>query len=166
MATWSEFRSERPDLADAGRALLYQFGVGLAFLGTVRPDGGPRLHPICPLLTDDRLFAFLVPSPKRADLFRDPRYVMHSFPSPENEDAIYVAGAARHHDDDALRSPLVDQFLAERSSLGIDPDTLGDQALFEFEVDTCLVTRTRGHGDPDPRHTIWHADSPEGRRAG
>jgi hypothetical protein len=36
----------RPDLADASRALLYQFGVGLAFLSTVRPDGGPRVHPV------------------------------------------------------------------------------------------------------------------------
>jgi hypothetical protein len=29
------------------QSLLYQFGVGLAFLSTVRPDGGPRLHPLC-----------------------------------------------------------------------------------------------------------------------
>src|SRR6266704_3965772 len=40
----------RPDFADAGRALLYQFGVGLAFLATVRRDGGPRVHPVCPLI--------------------------------------------------------------------------------------------------------------------
>src|SRR6266851_903224 len=113
MRRWSEFAAERPDLAEAGKGLLYQFGVGLAFLGTVRPDGGPRLHPICPVLVDDRLFAFLVPSPKRADLLRDPRYVLHSFPSPENEDAVYLAGVARHRDDDAVRGRLVDQFVAE-----------------------------------------------------
>ncbi len=158
VATWGEVRSQRPDLADAAQELLYQFGVGLAFLGTVRPDGGPRLHPICPLLTDDRLVAFLVPSPKRADLRRDPRYVLHSFPGPENEDAVYLAGVARHHGDAALRARLVDQYVAERSPLGIDPASLDNQALFEFDVETCLVTRTRGHGDPDPHHTIWHAD--------
>ena len=39
---WGRLRLEQADLAVAGRALLYQFGVGLAFLGTVRPDGGPR----------------------------------------------------------------------------------------------------------------------------
>jgi hypothetical protein len=38
-----------------GRDLLYQFGVGLGFLSTVRRDGGPRVHPICPILHDDQL---------------------------------------------------------------------------------------------------------------
>ncbi|HEY5859818.1 MAG TPA: hypothetical protein VIX62_05995, partial [Actinomycetota bacterium] len=66
---WREFSALRPDLADAGKQLLYQFGVGLAFLGTVRADGGPRLHPFCPVI-DDGLFAFIVPSPKRDDLHR------------------------------------------------------------------------------------------------
>jgi hypothetical protein len=68
MLTWSDFRQTRPDLAEAGRELLYQLGVGLAFLATVRPDGGPRLHPFCPLVTDDALVAFVIPSPKQRDL--------------------------------------------------------------------------------------------------
>jgi hypothetical protein len=25
--------------------------VGLAFVATVRPDGGPRVHPMCPVIT-------------------------------------------------------------------------------------------------------------------
>ena len=65
---WEQFAAARPDLAGAGRDLLYQFGVGLAFLSTVRPDGGPRLHPICPVLVDGRLLAHIIPSPKRDDL--------------------------------------------------------------------------------------------------
>ena len=79
MRTWAEFRHARPDLAEAGRRLLYQFGVGLAFLATVRPDGSPRLHPISPLLTNDALLGFIQPSPKRQDLHRDGRYALHSF---------------------------------------------------------------------------------------
>ena len=39
MLTWAEFAHARPELAEAGRRLLYQFGVGLAFLATVRADG-------------------------------------------------------------------------------------------------------------------------------
>jgi hypothetical protein len=39
--SWAEFQRLRPDLAEAGRRLLYQFGVGLGFLATVRADGGP-----------------------------------------------------------------------------------------------------------------------------
>ena len=45
--SWQHFASARPDLAEGGKSSLYQFGVGLAFLSTVRPDGGPRLHPLC-----------------------------------------------------------------------------------------------------------------------
>ena len=56
VVTWGEFRSERPDLADTGRGLLYNFGIGLGFLATVRTDGGPRVHPVCPILTDDHLY--------------------------------------------------------------------------------------------------------------
>jgi hypothetical protein len=157
MATWQDLHADRPDLADAGRALLYQFGVGLAFLGTVRPDSGPRLHPICPLFTDDRLFAFLVPSPKRDDLVRDARYALHSFPCPDNEDAFYLRGEARPQGDPSLRTQLIDQFLAERAQLALSADDLLEQRVFELDVDACLLTRTTGHGDPSPEHIIWHA---------
>ena len=44
MVTWNEFASAAPELAAAGRTLINQFQVGLAFLATVRKDGGPRLH--------------------------------------------------------------------------------------------------------------------------
>jgi hypothetical protein len=73
MLTWSEFRQARPDLADSGRSLFYQVGVGLAFLGTVSQAGRPRVRPMCPILT----------------------------------------------------------------------------------ADGCMLTRTTGHGDPNPVHTIW-----------
>src|SRR5919197_2898961 len=66
MVTWKEFAASEPDPADIGRALLFQFKVGLAFLATVRRDGAPRLHPVCPVLSDDRLFVLIAPtSPKR-----------------------------------------------------------------------------------------------------
>lgn len=89
MVNWRGLESARPNLATAGQDLLYQFGVGLAFLATVRADGGPRVHPMCPILHGDGLYALLVPSPKRSDLVRDGRFSMHSFPSDENEDAFY-----------------------------------------------------------------------------
>jgi len=53
---WDEFARLRPDLASAGTELLYQCGVRLAFLATIRADGGPRAHPMCPVLTDEGLF--------------------------------------------------------------------------------------------------------------
>ena len=152
MATWSDLPAE---FADAGRALLYQFGgVGLAFLATVDRKGGPRVHPVCPLLTDTDLFAFLVPSPKRDDLVRDGRYAMHSFPCAENEDAFYLTGRAQPAD--GVREALARQFLDERTQLQLSADDLAEQQLFRFDIERVLLTRTTGHGDPRPQHTLWH----------
>jgi hypothetical protein len=158
MLTWGEFSAAEPDVADAGRDLLYQFGVGLAFLATVRPDGGPRLHPMCPLLPapGTGMYAFIVPSPKQRDLLREGRYALHSFPCPDNEDAFYLAGKARHVEEAAVRAQLSDQFVRERAAFAVPPPGPQDE-LFELLLETCLLTRTSGHGDPAPRHTVWHA---------
>jgi hypothetical protein len=156
--SWMDFKAQQPDLARQGAGLLYQYGVGLAFLGTVRADGGPRLHPMCPLLTDTGLYAFIVPSPKQRDLYRDGRYAMHSFPLDDNEDAFYLSGAARHVPHPQVRDLLAQQFADERS--GSDPAIPPpgeEQQLFEFQVQAAMLTRTSGHGDPEPQHTIWRA---------
>lgn len=50
MMSWEEFRTKEPELAAAGEGLIFQFGVGLASLATVRKDGAPQLHPVCPVL--------------------------------------------------------------------------------------------------------------------
>ncbi len=71
----------RPDLAEAGRSLLYQHGVGLAFLATVRAEGRPPAE---------------------------------------------------------------------------------DHALFRLRLDSCLLTRTTGHGDPAPAHHVWRDDEQSG----
>ena len=154
MASWDEFEKERPDLAGAGRALFYQFGVGLAFLATVRRDGGPRVHPMCPLLHGGGLFAFVLPGPKQADLRRDGRYALHSFPCTDNEDAFYCTGRAAAVNDPVVRQGLADLFVAERGDGGV-PVPAPDHQLFRFGIETCLLTRTTGHGDFAPRHTTW-----------
>jgi hypothetical protein len=158
VATWGELRAARPDLAEAGTALLYQFGVGLGFLATVRKDGGPRVHPMCPLLTDDGLYALLVPSPKCDDLRRDGRYALHGFPRPDDEDAVYLTGTATVVDDAGACRTLLEQFVAERAGIGMTLESLHpNQTVFAFDVEMCMVTRTTGHGDPAPQHEIWHA---------
>jgi hypothetical protein len=154
VVTWGEFQRSQPGLADAGQALLYQFGVGLAFLATVRPDGGPRVHPVCPLIHDGGLSAFIVPGPKQADLHRDGRYSLHSFPCPDNEDAFYCTGRVRAVDDPATRRALAGLFVAERAELGV-PAPAADHHLFSFGLQRCLLTRTTGHGDFSPVHTVW-----------
>ena len=157
MISWSDFKAQQPDLARQGAELLYHFGVGLAFLGTVRPDGGPRLHPICPLVTEEGLYAFIVPSPKLRDLQRDGRYAMHSYPLEDNEDAFYLSGAASYVTNSAARDRLTRLFADERADQTV-PAPGEEQHLFEFDVQMAMLTRTTGHGDPSPQHTIWHGD--------
>jgi len=156
MATWREFSDQRPEMAEGGRQLLYQFGVGLGFLATIRVDTGPRVHPMCPILHDYRLLAFILPSPKLNDLRRDGRYALHCFPPAENEDAFYVTGQAHGVDDAPLRAAVTRQFLDERAGQEIPPPE-ADHALVELHLDTALLTRTNGHGDFDPKHTVWKA---------
>lgn len=157
MRSWSEFATLRPDLSEPGRELLYQVGVGLGFLATTRPDGGPRVHPICPVRHEAGLFAFIIPSPKQRDLLRDGRYALHSFPCEDNEDAFSCSGKARLVTDPGLRSDLGDVFVAERVQLAV-PAPSDEDVLFEFLVESCLLTRTSGHGDTDPWHQVWRDD--------
>jgi hypothetical protein len=93
------------------------------------------------------------------DLRRDGRYSMHSFPCPDNEDAFYLSGRARLAESPTTREALATQFVQERSRFPVVPPG-ADDALFEFAVDSLLLTRTTGHGDPAPRHIVWHASSP------
>src|SRR5437588_12588011 len=71
MITWTDFNRQQPALADAGRRQFYQFGIGLAFLATVRTDGAPRVHPVCPVISDAGLHLLIVAGPKQQDLRRD-----------------------------------------------------------------------------------------------
>ena len=61
---------------------------------------------MCPLLDDNGMYAFIVPSPKQRDLRRDGRYALHSFPCDDNEDAFCATGTARLVDDPAVRADL------------------------------------------------------------
>lgn len=158
---WGEFEKIRPDLASAGQRLFYQHGLGLGFLATVRPDGGPRVHPMCPILTPDGLFALIVPGPKLRDLRRDPRYAMHceTSPPPKIDDAFYITGIARENRDRSLWDRVAHQFLAERN-LDSPWEGFEAQTLFEFTIDRCLVTMTEAEDGLPKGHTIWHASRP------
>ena len=159
MLRWGEFAAERPDLAAKGRVMFYEAGsIGLGFLATVRRDGGPRVHPICPLLTDDGLYAFIVAGPKLDDLHRDPRYALHSetFPPPHHDDGFYVTGTAALVEDPAVREVLVQQFMVERD-FAYSREVIEPWELFEFRLDRCLLTLTKAQGDFPVGHTSWRA---------
>src|SRR5690349_7642839 len=94
MATWTAFAAAAPGLASSIRALLHQYGAGMGYLATVRADGGPRVHPVSPIVADDGLYLFVVDSPKRRDLERDGRYALHAFPAEDTDAEAYVSGRA------------------------------------------------------------------------
>ena len=97
MSSWGQFAVARPDLPQMGRALLPQCGI--AYLGTTRPDGGPRIHPVCPVFGRGRLLVGIGPdSPKQHDLRRDPRCVLHALPGANDAEFVMRARAVEHSD--------------------------------------------------------------------
>jgi len=162
MLTWGEFRRADAELADAGRELMYFFGVGLAFLATTRKRGAPRLHPICVVQTGEGLYGLIIPSYKLSDLRRDGRYALHSYPLPHNEDACNLAGRVEVREEAALRDSVIEAFIGEAGRQGppLDASHFEAQTLVEFLIDSCLLTRTAGHGDTAPSHRIWRAPGP------
>jgi hypothetical protein len=73
---WSEFARAEPELAAHVEERL---GRAPCYLGTVRPDGWPRVHPVGPLAPRDGcLVVTMYPtSPKGKDLRRNGRYALH-----------------------------------------------------------------------------------------
>ena len=159
--TWEDFAGLQPDLAGAGRRLLYEFGIGLGFLATVRTDGGPRVHPICPIFTETGLYGLIVPGPKLEDLRRDARYALHSetCPPPRQDDAFYLTGTVRELSDADLRRRLDAQFLAERDLSEPWPG-FDQQVLVEFMVGRCLLTLTQAQDHFPAGHTVWTVAGP------
>jgi Pyridoxamine 5'-phosphate oxidase len=153
MATWGEFAAAMPEMAAAGSALLYQYGPGLAYLATVRPDGSPRLHPICPVIVDGGLYAFIGDSPKRRDLLRDGRYALHTFPKRDGDDEFYVSGRVVRVEDSALVAK-VDAFYRGQGT------THGDDDLpVEFLIERAMhaAYKAQGAAGWPPTYTRWRA---------
>jgi pyridoxamine 5'-phosphate oxidase-like protein len=79
---WAEFEEAAPDLAHNGRERFERTRVAL--IGTLRPDGSPRISPIEPYLLSDRLVIGVMRSAKGHDLLRDGRCTLHSAVSDVN----------------------------------------------------------------------------------
>lgn len=151
MGMWSDFASADPPLASAVHSLLCQYGPGLGYLATLRPDGWPRIHPVSPVITDGALFCFLISSAKRRDLERDGRYALHSCPPECSDDEACLAGIA---------SPVLDRIRVQRIARAARAKPGGDWRLFEFSVDRAMVVHRSMHGavsgsDPGVSRRIW-----------
>lgn len=138
--SWREFAAADPRLADSIRALLHQYGRGMAYLATVRADGGPRVHPVCPIVTGEGLYCFVIASPKRDDLQRDGRYALHAFPAETSDAEAYVAGRARQ----VINLSFVEHMAREHGAAAEV-----DWTLFEFSVESAMLHRH------EPAATAW-----------
>ena len=158
MITWTEFERYQPVLADAGRRQYYQFGIGLAFLATIRPDGGPRVHPVCPVIGPAGLHLLIKAGPKQQDLRRDGRYALHSemCPPPGHDDGFAITGRAREVIDAETAGLVRRQVLAERDGKvwpGFD-----EEAIFELSLERCLLMLTQADDHFPAGPTIWKAE--------
>jgi hypothetical protein len=158
MASWTQFAAASPRLAAEIRALFHQYGPGLGYLATVRPDGGPRVHPVSPLLTEDGAFCFLIDSPKRRDLERDGRYALHAFPAEESDVEAYITGRAR---------PVTDPATIARVAARAGAHAAVDWRLFELHIDVAMVHRPLGPSSDGLTRTgvaqVWRASGGDAR---
>lgn len=103
MTIWSEFAKLAPELAAFGNKRL---NGRVSYLGTVRENGLPRVHPVTPIISAERLFLFMEPtSPKGKDLEREGHYALHAGveDSSGGGGEFYVRGIATRVHDAALR---------------------------------------------------------------
>jgi Pyridoxamine 5'-phosphate oxidase len=116
------------------------------YIGTVRKNGYPRVHPFTPFVSSGHLFAFMYPtSPKAHDLQRDGRYTIHSLVKDWNgsDGEFVITGRAQ-----AVEDPGV---LAEAVA-GCPYAPTESYICFEFLVEECL---TNHYVDGKPQISRW-----------
>jgi hypothetical protein len=149
MSTWEEFERSDAALAAFGRERIHQ---QVSFLATVRPDGGPRVHPVTPWIADGHLYVRMYrTSPKVDDLRRDARYALHSMM--DNDDGVggefSLAGRAHEVEDPAAKTTA---FAAIGGLVGERPLT-----LFELGVDGVMTTQ---YVEEETQRRRWSAEPP------
>jgi hypothetical protein len=149
MVTWAEFTAEAPELAALGEALFRS--TGLAIVGTLRADGGPRITPVEPRIVDKEFqLGMMWRSMKALDLMRDPRCAVHSTTTDKDgsEGDFKIYGSAEH---------VLDPLRRERhcrvteEEIGWRPE---DEHFHVFSIDIHEVAYTK-FGDGDPTIFAW-----------
>jgi hypothetical protein len=149
MSTWGQLEAAHQTLAAFGAERL---GHPPAYLGTVRSDGAPRVHPVTPIIGTGHLFVFMEPtSPKGRDLRERGIYALHNGVPDTNGTGgeFHLTGTATLVEDEELRRVAVaaaSYAPAER------------YILFELGV---TEARCNGYGDVTlPSPTRWLGSAP------
>ena len=140
MASWAKFAVAAPEIAALGLKQFEKFHI--AYLATVRKNGSPRVQPVSPIIADGRLFVATPPtSPKRLDLVRDGRYVIHALPGIDDAEFL-IRGRARRVADDTTRAAVTD-------AAG---HTIHEQDwIFEYDIQEAMMAYWENVGQPDTR---------------
>ncbi len=156
MASWATLEAAEPEMAEAGRKLFYQFGVGLGFLATIRADGGPRMHPICVVQDGSGLYAFIENTPKRRDLDRDGRYALHAMPPEQVDDEFYLTGRAIRREDKETDARVFAAYLAMGAFASGGADNHG--WLYEFDIERAMWAKYGPRPSWPPEYRTWKAE--------
>ena len=149
---WGDLVRESPDIAEAGQRLLYQGAdVASAYLATVAPDQGPRVHPVYPVVSQNDLWLFIVNlSPKYRDLGRNGWFALHTLPTPKGGEEFYLRGHANEVADPSTKATIVDATDGRQGSSDFE-------ALFRCELISALYTKWENWGtaEPWPGYSKW-----------
>jgi hypothetical protein len=125
-------------MAAIGRELSER--IPIMYLATVRRDGAPRVHPVCPIWSGDAMYIAVAPvSPKRHDLRRDGRYALHALPGKQDAE-FYVTGRARLVPDGDERAAVV-------AAAGHTVHPADD--VFELGIDEAMTAYWENWAKPD-----------------
>jgi hypothetical protein len=153
MASWLDLEQAAPHITRAGRTLLNQARVAL--LGTLCPDGSPRISPVEPHFAGGQLiFGLMTWSGKAHDLRRDPRCVLHSTISGpdagEPELKLYGLAAATS---ELLRNACREAWWTGQPHTAADVFLLNvtQAVLIEWDLERGQMTSTRW----SPGRGLW-----------
>jgi hypothetical protein len=135
LLTWEQFEKAAPEMARFGAQRMSE---RVMYIGTVRKDGYPRLHPFTPFVSSGHLFAFMYKtSPKGHDIRRDGRYVIHSLVKDMNgtDGEFMITGRANFVESAAMRAAALK---------GCPYDASGEYDCFEFFVEECMTNHYVG----------------------
>ena len=139
MPTWQDFAAVAPELAEFAWERLDR---RVAYLATVRADGGPRVHPVSPFLGGGHLYVYMAPtSPNARDLGRDGRYALHAGVE-DNEGGggeLSLSGRARLIPEASERAAV----FAAAQAAGYAPQA--QHVVFELEIERVLATTYPGN---------------------
>jgi hypothetical protein len=161
MIDWHQFRTEAPETAAVVERRIA--ATGLALMATIRADGFPRISPLEPLISDDRIWLGMMPgSTKSVDLRRDPRLCLHTATADkevaDGDAKLWGRAVAVEDDDTATRAAYAAAF---KAATGHDVEAMpGGFELFWLDL-TGGSSLVLGDDGQHLRITSWTPGEPE-----